>query len=90
MKGSFVALAGAFLISGTAMAAQTTATIKVSGWHCESCSGKTVAAVKQVKGVKDASADPTAKTLTVTFEDSEVKQAQIERTIMELHYKIDR
>jgi copper chaperone CopZ len=88
MRLSHVALACAFLFSGVALAKDTTAVLGVVGWHCEGCSERTVAAVKKVKGVKDASADVQAKRLVVTYDDSQVKQGDIEKTVTALHYKI--
>ncbi len=88
MKITLAAFVGALLLSGVAMAKDTTTAFMVSGWHCEGCSGKTVSALTKVKGVKDATADVETKRLVVTYDDTEVKEADIAKTVMSLHYKV--
>ncbi len=88
MKLKLAAFAGAVLLSGVAMAAETTTAYTVSGWHCEGCSGRTVDALKKVKGVKNATADVDTKRLVVTYDDSQVKEQDIEKTVTSLHYKV--
>ena len=90
MRIFLLALSGVLLLAGPARAADTTSTLHVAGWHCEGCGDRTASAVRKMKGVKDASADLDAKTLTVRFDDSEAKQEDIEKTVTSLHYKIVR
>ena len=62
-------------------AAEKTETIKVSGWHCGGCSAKTETALAEVKGVKTASADKTKNQVRVTYDDSKVKRADLDKVI---------
>ncbi len=90
MKTALAALAAGLLLSGTALAEDATTTLKVSGWHCSGCSKKTAKAVQAVKGVKEAIADSEKKTLTVTYDDTVAKPADIEKAVAALHYSIDK
>jgi copper chaperone CopZ len=71
----------AMALSLSAVAAEKTETIKVSGWHCGGCAAKTEAAISEVKGVAKASADKTKKTVVVTYDDAKVKRADLEKAI---------
>jgi copper chaperone CopZ len=75
-------IAGTLLaLSLGASAAEKTETIKVTGWHCAGCSAKTEAALKEVKGVKTAVADKNNSQVSITYEDSKVKRADLEKAI---------
>jgi len=75
---AFVFAAG---LSTAALAAQKTETLKVSGWHCGGCASKTESALKDVKGVSTAAADKNKKEVTVTYDDTKVKRADLEKAI---------
>lgn len=90
MKIAGIALLGSLLLSTVALAKETTETFKISGWHCEGCAGRTADAVKHLQGVKDATADVAGKTLTVVYDDTKAKSADIESTITSLHYKVQK
>ena len=78
----------ASLLSFGAFAAEKTDTIKVSGWHCGGCAARTEAALKDVKGVTTASADKNKKEVTVTYDDSKVKHADLERAIADSGFDV--
>ena len=77
-------------LSGAALAAEKTETLKVSGWHCAGCSAKTEAALKEVKGVSTASADKSKKQVTVTYDDSKAKRADLEQAIADSGFTVDK
>ena len=80
---STAALAGVYLLARqtSAFAGEKTETIKVSGWHCGGCAAKTESALKDVKGVTTVLADRNKKSVTVTYDDSKVKRADLEKAI---------
>ena len=84
---AFVLAAG---LSGAALAADKTETLKVSGWHCAGCSAKTEAALKDVKGVTSAAADKNKKQVTVTYDDSKTKRADLEKAIADSGFTVDK
>jgi P-type Cu+ transporter len=88
MKAFGSVLAGAMLLSGAAFAADVTQTLKITGWHCEGCAGKTEAAIKSVKGVKTATADLEKKQVLITYDDAVAKKADIEAVVTKSHYKV--
>ncbi len=88
--GVFAAALAATAVAG---AKETTATLKVSGWHCGGCAGKTEKAVKAVKGVtaaKSVKGEGEAGTVTVTYDDAVAKSSDIEGAITALHYKVEK
>ena len=76
-----LAFAFALCFSAAAFAGQKTDTIKVSGWKCDKCPPKTAAKVKEVPGVESATADRAKGELKVTYDDSKVKQADLEKAV---------
>src|SRR3954469_15888795 len=64
-----------------AFAAQKTETIKVSGWHCGGCAARTESALKDVKGVTTVASDKDKKEVKVTYDDSKVKRADLDKAI---------
>jgi len=87
MLFAFALVAG---LSGAALAAEKTETLKVSGWHCAGCSAKTEAALKEVKGVSTATADKNKKVVTVTYDDSKAKHADLEKAIADSGFTVDK
>jgi Cu+-exporting ATPase len=86
-------IAGSLLaasLSLGAFAAEKTETIKVSGWHCGGCAARTEAALKDVKGVATVAADKTKKEVTVTYDDSRVKHADLEKAIADSGFSADK
>lgn len=81
MKNFFFAMALALCASGVAFAAEKTEHIKVSGWKCDACPQKTATALKGVKGVHSASADRSKNEVTVKYDDSKAKRADLEKAI---------
>jgi copper chaperone CopZ len=78
------------LLSAPAFAKETTATVKVKGWHCAGCAGDTENALKQVKGVKNATADFDKHTVVVAYDDSQAKPGQIEQAISKAGYTVEK
>jgi copper chaperone CopZ len=76
-------------LSSAALAAEKTETLKVSGWHCAGCSAKTESALKEMKGVTSASADKHKNEVKVTYDDSKVKRADLEKAIAESGFTVD-
>jgi len=85
-----IAFAFAAGLSTAALAAEKTETLKVSGWHCAGCSAKTEAALKEMKGVTTASADKNKKEVTVTYDDTKVKHADLEKAIAEAGFSVEK
>ena len=90
MKNILFGLAAALALSTAAMAAEKTETLKVSGWHCGGCAARTESALKGVPGVNTASSDKTKKEVTVTYDDSKVKHADLEKAIADSGYSVDK
>ncbi len=77
-------IAGSLLAAGLAFgafAAEKTETIKVSGWHCGGCAARTESALKEVKGVTTVAADKTKHEVKVTYDDTKVKRADLDKAI---------
>jgi copper chaperone CopZ len=70
-------------LSFASLAAEKTETIKVSGWHCAGCAAKTEAALKEVKGVQSVATNKDKKEVKVTYDDSKLKRADIDKAINE-------
>jgi copper chaperone len=87
-KAIFFAIALGF--SSAAMAATKTETIKVSGWKCDKCPGKTEAKLKAVPGVKSASADREKAQVTVKYDDSKTKHADLEKAVADSGFSVAR
>ena len=86
-------IAGSLLASALsfgAFAAEKTDTIKVSGWHCGGCAARTEAALKDVKGVTAVASDKTKKEVKVTYDDSKVKRADLEKAIADSGFEAEK
>jgi copper chaperone CopZ len=77
-------------LSGPALAAEKTETLKVSGWHCAGCSAKTEAALKEMKGVTAVAADKSKQQVKVTYDDAKVKHADLEKAIADSGFTVDK
>jgi copper chaperone CopZ len=84
-----VSIAPLFL-SVPSFAKETTTTVKVKGWHCAGCAGETETAVKEVKGVKNATADFDKHTVVVAYDDAQAKPGQIEKAISKAGYTVEK
>ena len=76
--------------ASAALAGEKTETIKVSGWHCGGCAARTESALKEVKGVTTVASDKTRKSVTVTFDDSKVKRADLEKAIADSGFSAEK
>jgi copper chaperone CopZ len=74
--------------STAALAATKTETIKVSGWKCDQCPGKTEAKLKAVPGVQSASADREKGHVTVKYDDSKTKHADLEKAVADSGFSV--
>ena len=84
-----IVLALAFgLIPAMAFAKDASTTLKVSGWHCEGCSSHTEGELKKLPGVKTVKTDLKAGTAHITFDDSKVTVAEIEKAIATAGYAV--
>jgi Cu+-exporting ATPase len=86
-------IAGSLLASALsfgAVAAEKTDTIKVSGWHCGGCAARTEAALKDVKGVTAVASDKTKHEVKVTYDDSKVKRADLEKAIADSGFSAEK
>jgi copper chaperone CopZ len=77
-------------LSTAGLAAEKTETLKVSGWHCGGCAAKTESALKDVKGVNTVSSDKNKKQVTVSYDESRVKRADLEKAIAGAGYSVDK
>ena len=75
-------------LSTVAVAGEKTETIKVSGWKCDKCPGKTEAKVKSVTGVQSAHADRAKGELQVTYDDSKAKRADLEKAVADSGFAV--
>jgi copper chaperone CopZ len=74
---------------GTAALAEVkTETLKVSGWKCEKCPAKTEAKLKAVNGVQSASADREKGQVTVKYDDSKAKHADLEKAVADSGFAV--
>jgi mercuric ion binding protein len=77
-------------VAAPSFAKETTTTVKVKGWHCAGCAGETEEALKEVKGVKKATADFDKKQVVVAYDDSKAKPSQIEAAITKAGYTVEK
>ncbi|TMB30164.1 MAG: mercuric transport protein periplasmic component [Deltaproteobacteria bacterium] len=90
MTKLIAAVALAAGLSTAAVAAPKTETMKVSGWHCAGCSARTESALKDLKGVTTASADKKKQEVTVTYDDSKVKRADLEKAVADSGFTVEK
>ena len=81
MKNLIAGTLLAISLSLGAFAAEKTETIRVSGWHCGGCAARTESALKDVKGVTTVATDKDKKEVKVTFDDTKVKRADLDKAI---------
>ena len=90
MRKLFATFALALAVSASAFAGEKTETIKVSGWHCGGCAARTESALKDVKGVTTVASDKAKKSVTVTFDDTKVKRADLEKAIADSGFSAEK
>jgi len=90
MKTAIAAFVLVGSLAGAALAAEKTESLGVSGWHCGGCAAKTESALREVKGVRTASADKTKKQVTVTYDDTQAKRADLEKAIAEAGFSVEK
>jgi mercuric transport protein len=90
MNKLIAAFALAAGLSTAALAAPKTETLKVSGWHCAGCAARTESALKDLKGVTTATADKKKNAVTVTYDDSKVKHADLEKAVADSGFDLDK
>ncbi|HZX94990.1 MAG TPA: heavy metal-associated domain-containing protein [Myxococcales bacterium] len=83
-----VLFAVALFASSAALAEVKSEDIKVSGWHCEKCPGKTEAKMKAVNGVESAKADRAKGVVTVKYDDSKAKHADLEKAVADSGFSV--
>jgi copper chaperone CopZ len=77
-------------LAGSALAAEKTESLMVGGWHCGGCAAKTESALRDVNGVRTVSADKVKKQVTVTYDDSKAKRADLEKAIAEAGFSVEK
>jgi copper chaperone CopZ len=77
-------------LSTAALAAEKTETLKVSGWHCSNCASRTESALKEMKGVNSVAADKAKNQIVVTYDDAQVKHADLEKAIAAAGYDVEK
>jgi len=84
------AFASVLFLSVAALAAEKTETLKVSGWHCDKCPAKTEAKMKALAGVQSATTDRAKGEITVTYDDSKVKHADLENAVASSGFSVEK
>lgn len=75
-------------LSSAVLAAEKTETLKVEGWKCEKCPGKTEAKLKAVNGVESATADRAKGNVVVKYDDSKAKHADLEKAVADSGFSV--
>src|SRR5213592_3021284 len=78
---------GLGLAGGVAMAKEATAEMKVPAMDCAACTVVIKKALTQAKGVKNVDLNVEKRTATVVYEDTQVTQAEIQKTIEKAGFK---
>jgi copper chaperone CopZ len=82
-------MVGLGLAAGIAMAKEATAEMKVPAMDCAACTVVIKKALTQVKGVKNVDLNVDKRTATVLYEDTQVTQAEIQKTIGKAGFKTE-
>jgi copper chaperone CopZ len=75
------AIIGLWLFAGTVLAKEATLELKVPAMDCAACTVAIKRALTQIKGVKTVDLNGEKRTATIVYEDTQVKQAEIQKTI---------
>ena len=84
-----VCMIGLGLISGTAVAKEATAELKVPAMDCAACTVVIKKALTQTKGVKTVDLNVEKRTASIVYEDTQVTEPQIEKTIEKAGFKTE-
>ena len=90
-KLSNVAVASAMVLAlglATAFAATKTATIRVSGMKCGSCSSSVAKALKATAGVQNAEVSHEKGEVVITYDDEKVTEAKLREVINGTGFKV--
>jgi copper chaperone CopZ len=80
---------GLWLFAGTALAEEATSELKVPAMDCAACTVVIKKALTQIKGVKTVDLNVDKRTATIVYEDTQVKQAEIQKTIEKAGFKTE-
>jgi copper chaperone CopZ len=78
------------LIGGTAAAKEATAEMKVPAMDCAACTVVIKKALAQTRGVKAVDLNVERRTATIVYDDTQVTEPQIEKTIEKVGFKTER
>jgi copper chaperone CopZ len=82
-------MVGLGLADGVAVAKEATAEMKVPAMDCAACTVVIKKALTQTKGVKNVDLNVDKRTATVVYEDTQVTQAEIQKTIEKAGFKTE-
>src|SRR5437899_12372871 len=82
-------MVGLGLAAGIAVAKEATAEMKVPAMDCAACTVVIKKALTQTKGVKNVDLNVDKRTATVVYEDTQVTQAEIQKTSETTGYKTE-
>lgn len=82
-------MVGLGLAGGIAVAKEATAEMKVPAMDCAACTVVIKKALTQTKGVKNVDLNVDKRTATVVYEDTQVTQAEIQKTIEKAGFKTE-
>jgi copper chaperone CopZ len=83
------AIIGLWLFAGTVLAKEATSELKVPTMDCAACTVVIKKALTQIKGVKTVDLNVDKRTATIVYEDTQVKQAEIQKTIAKAGFKTE-
>jgi copper chaperone CopZ len=84
------AIIGLWLFAGTLLAKDATSDLKVPAMNCAACTVVIKKALTQIKGVKTVDLNVDKRTAIIVYEDTQVKQAEIQKTIEKAGFKTER
>jgi len=82
-------MVGLGLAAGIAAAKEATAEMKVPAMDCAACTVDIKKALTQIKGVKNVDLNVDRRTATVVYEDTQVTQAELQKTIEKAGFKTE-
>ena len=88
-KKFFTVVAGLIVASACLDAKEVTATMRVPAMDCAACTVVIKKALTQTKGVKNVDINVDKRTATVVYEDTQVTQPEIEKTIEKAGFKAE-
>jgi copper chaperone CopZ len=82
-------MVGLGLASGIAVAKEATAEMKVPAMDCAACTVVIKKALTQTRGVKSVDLNVDKRTATVVYDEKQVTQAEIQKTIEKAGFKTE-